>query len=471
MAQHDLLQGLAIATLVVGTSACFNPEEPVADTEGTDGTAGTIAGDDGGTPGSTLPGDGVDDGADDGVMTTAPTDGGTMSVDDTAGATMGEESGSTGDPPAACGDGTVDPGELCLPNQPETFSAGAGAIRLAAGPLSANVGVVTVNPAAGTLSILLGDGTGGFSAPTSKSAGVAGGGPVAVRLGDLDGDGDVDIVVRAAEEMRWFLNNGAGMFPGSGGSTDTGGFGLNETLVLDNFDTDAALDGAYSDGYNICFLLGSVDNNGNYSMGTGSGCNSSIQIFEDHFAIATEFGFDGDGFRDLFVGASWGPMVAGVRGNGDGTFMTTGAAASGIDVCNGAGCEVNGLGQGDLDDDGEVEMIAAHDQGISIVPANGDGSYGMPFFLPADDAYEPWVGDIDGDGDADIVVAARLESALLVFLGDGTGTFEAPLSFAVAAEVVSVAVADVDNDGALDLLTTYDDGSGTGTVAVFRADP
>lgn len=384
--------------------------------------------------------------------------------------TMG--SSTTDGPEPACGDGSADPGELCLPDAPVTFVVGAGARYLAAAPLGPNVGVVTANPESYTISILVGDGIGGFAMPVSKSVGSPGdGGPISVGLGDLEPDGDVDIVAHAPQETRWFLNNGLGQFPGNGTAVEAFAIFATPALVVDNFDGNAALDVAWSDGYNICFLFGNVDFNGVYSMGDGGGgCDESIQIFEDAFVAATEYGFDGDGFRDLVVAASWGPMLAAVRGNGNGTFQEMGAAANGVDACAPASCDLNTVGAADLDGDGEVELLAAHDQGVSIVPGNADGTFGMPYAVPADDAREVIPVDLNADGAMDLVVAARLDEALLVFLGAGDGTFAAPLSFAVGEQVGDVAVEDFDEDGALDLVTVYGDAA-SGNVAVFLSDP
>jgi len=439
--------------------SCFDPIAPVDDT-GSSTADPTEGGDSSTLPildsGSLPPPDTTVDPA----TSTGPVDPDT---------TMG--TGTTVGPEPACGDGSADPGELCLPDAPATFAAGAGARYLAAGPLGPNVGVVTANPESFTISILVGDGVGGFAAPVSKSVGNPDdGGPVSVALGDLEPDGDVDIVSRAQPETRWFLNNGVGQFPGNGSAVS--GFTLftSPSLVVDNFDGNAALDVAWSDGYNICFLLGNVGFDGVYSMGQGGDCNESIQVFEDGFVSATEYGFDGDGFRDLVVAASWGPMLTAVRGNGNGTFMTMGASANGIDVCAPANCQLNTIGAADLDGDGEIDLIAAHDQGVSVAPGNADGTFGMPYAVPADDAQEVVAVDLDADGALDLVVAARLEHALLVFLGNGDGTFAAPLSFSVDAEVYDVAVDDLDDDGAPDLMTTYGD-AGSGTVAVFLSDP
>jgi FG-GAP-like repeat len=454
--------GGLLCTAVCG---CFDPIAPVATTE-TGGSSSST----GGGP-STAP-TGPDEASGSPTSSPSTTIDPTGSTDPTdPDTTVDTGSSTTMGPEPACGDGSPDPGEICLVEPPATFVVGAGARYVAAGLLGATVGVVTANTDSFTITILTGDGIGGFAAPVSKSVGNSDdGGPIAVGVGDLEPDGDVDIVARAPQETRWWLNNGAGQFPGNGDAVATNSIFPSVSLVIDNFDGNAALDVAHSDGYNICFLLGSVDFNGMYGMGDGSGCSSSIQVFEDGFVAATEYGFDGDGFRDLVVAASWGPMLTAVRGNGNGTFMTMGAAGNGLDVCAPANCSLNTIGAADLDGDGEIELLAAHDQGISIAPGNGDGSFGMPYAMPVDDAHALVTVDLDGDGTLDIVVAARMAQALLVFRGMGDGSFAEPLVFAVGEDVVSVAVDDLDDDGALDLVTTYGD-AGSGTVAVFLSDP
>lgn len=446
---------------LVALASCFDPIDPVAGTESS-GVSPTSSG------ATTLvdPDEGSSSSTSSSGTTSEPTATTNTSVDPTT-----DPDTTTVGPEPACGDGNVDPGEVCLPDAPLTFAAGAGARYVKAGRLGANVGVVTANPDSFTLTILTGDGIGGFAAPVSKGVGnVDDGGPVSVGLGDLEPDGDVDIVSHAPQETRWFLNNGGGQFPGNGAAVSAGSIFAQSSLVVDNFDGNAALDVAYSDGYNICFLLGNVDFNGTYSMGDLGSCSESIQVFEDGFVASTEYGFDGDGFRDLVVAASWGPVLAAVRGNGNGTFMTTGASGNGVDICAPASCQLNTINAADLDGDGEIELLASHDQGISVAPGNGDGSFGLPYAMPVDDAYEMVPVDFDTDGVMDLVVASRGDQALLVLRGNGDGSFTAPMVLAVGADVVSVAVTDLDEDGALDLVTAYGD-AGSGTVAVFLADP
>ncbi|TAE22119.1 MAG: hypothetical protein EAZ92_16110, partial [Candidatus Kapaibacterium sp.] len=69
-------------------------------------------------------------------------------------------------------------------------------------------------------------------------------------------------------------------------------------------------------------------------------------------------------------------------------------------------------------------------------------------------------GDFDGDGDMDVVAAALGTSNIFVYLNTGTGTFTGPTPYTGATGMYSVGVADLNNDGALDIVAG-NNGSGT----------
>jgi hypothetical protein len=88
---------------------------------------------------------------------------------------------------------------------------------------------------------------------------------------------------------------------------------------------------------------------------------------------------------------------------------------------------------------------------------NGDGNLQPPISYGAgDDPFEVAIGDLNGDGKADLV-AANFGSAstVSVFLNKGDGTFEAKHDYAAGASPVSVAIADLDGDTNPDLAISH----------------
>ena len=62
------------------------------------------------------------------------------------------------------------------------------------------------------------------------------------------------------------------------------------------------------------------------------------------------------------------------------------------------------------------------------------------------------VGDFNGDGALDLVVANRFSNNVSVLLGNGDGTFRTAVNYAAGSSPLSVAVGDFNGDGVLDLV-------------------
>src|ERR1019366_9409491 len=73
------------------------------------------------------------------------------------------------------------------------------------------------------------------------------------------------------------------------------------------------------------------------------------------------------------------------------------------------------------------------------------------------------VGDFNGDGKADFVVA---NSGVSVWLGNGDGTFQAPVNSASGASPIALATGDFNGDGSFQAAVNYAAGSGPDAVAV-----
>ena len=118
-----------------------------------------------------------------------------------------------------------------------------------------------------------------------------------------------------------------------------------------------------------------------------------------------------------------------------------------------------GLDTGDLDGDGDLDAVVAKGSGQPETVWLNDGSGDLtphpttPSF-GGDDSFDIALGDLDGDGDLDAVVANGLGQAQTVWLNDGAGNFAAQSDTPDFGEGSSscVVLGDLDGDGDLDTI-------------------
>jgi len=320
--------------------------------------------------------------------------------------------------------------------------------------------LVTANYSGNTVSIRLNDGAGNFTPPATNPNPTVGDFPRTVVLGDVDGDGDLDLVTANnsggsnGSNVSVRLNNGAGNFTAPTTNPDPYVGDNPISLALGDVDGDGDLDLVVLNGgisYKATILL----NNGAGSF-TLPAVNPRPDIYSpgDDVALGD---VDGDGDLDLVVATAYDKVS--IRLN-DGTGNFT-APATGADI------DVRSLpyriALGDVDGDGDLDFVTANygSSTASVRLNDGAGNFTPPATNPnpavGNRPIGVVLGDVDGDGDLDLLTANSDDHTVSVRLNDGAGSFTPPAAtgtIAVDTYPSNLALGDVDGDGDLDLVTS-----------------
>jgi len=295
-----------------------------------------------------------------------------------------------------------------------------------------------------------------------------------VAVGDFNGDGKLDIAAADFYNgvIQMFYGNGNGTFQvGPAFATDSTPGANALELVAADLNGDGKLD------------LAVINNHGTASANVGILLNNGQGGFKPvvNYALsnlATEIAaadLNGDQKLDLLVplsgtSAAPGTAVAILMGNGDGTFK----AESDLQLVNGSNTFYNpyAVAVGDLNGDGKPDLAVtiqdlAHpdgpNQGIAIALGNGDGTFKAPTLLPSTlqnpvldvplPGYVKMI-DLNRDGYLDLVYTNSEFSTVGVMYGNGTGSFYDPVEYPAGRAAFDLALADVNGDGAVDVVTT-----------------
>jgi hypothetical protein len=322
---------------------------------------------------------------------------------------------------------------------PTTYAVTSGGSSVAMGDFNGNgkLDLAVASEGSNSVGVLLGNGDGTFQAPQNFAAGYT---PVSVAIGDFDGrhyaNGqpimDLAVANLNTNTVSVLLGNGDGTFQ----TAKSYAVGNNpNSIAVGDFDGDGTPDLAVTNqsSATVSVLLGNGDGTFRTAQSYAVGFSPTSVAVGD---------FNRDSKPDLAVANSGSNSVSVLLGNGDGTFQPAQNIAFAYGPTSVVAGDFNGDGKPDLAVSGALLSNQAY---VSVLLGNGDGTFqpaqNIPFGYITDLVA---VGDLNGDGNLDLVTANPFNNNVGVLLGNGDGSFQGAQNFAVGSFPHSVAVGNFD---------------------------
>ncbi len=275
-------------------------------------------------------------------------------------------------------------------------------------------------------------------------------------VADLDNDGDLDLVsANYNQGNRIYFNDGNGTFIDSGQSLTT--YGTDGTAKVADLDNDGDLDLIFASGWldNVYQPNQIYWNNGN-GIFTDSGQSLGGQNL-DHDIEVGDLDLDGDLDLVFLNHGYYGTGNQIYWNNGTGTFSYSGQSVGGQSG--------TAMAMGDIDNDGDLDIVIIDWNKIDIAINDGTGTFtNSNQSVEGEYSSAVAMADLDQDGDLDLAVGYET-AGNRIFFNDGTGTFTDSNQSLGEIWTNEVAVGDVDSDGDLDLVFANTRGSDSNSIS------